>query len=371
MAVRCNSLPRGRRLKSLPMRKSAVGRAWRLVATAWVVASTACGAVTATAAEAPPDAGRAAGTLAREEVVRVADPYFSVRVPPGFYRLPPGGSGPYVCAFATSDPAEGTPDAVVGFQRMGGTIGPEPFVPSPSGQLAGKATPTATGTARWRGFDLASIGMRVTLFGRAAETRTVQVPLRREAVQLVVLVPAAKAATADGIAAAFLTGLDGDSSWTAVSPGERTAQTVAGVAGLAAVVGGLAFLGRRAWKRRSQPAPTSPVLATMARAKATARDLAPVKHAAIAFVTSVVAWVCVGCLAIAMGPPVVTDLDRRAEQALFGTVQFSMVVAGVVGGLSFWASRRRRRHAPPPLPPAGGPAAAPAYNFDIVDDRDG
>jgi hypothetical protein len=117
-----------------------------------------------------------------------------------------------VDAFATSDdPAQGIPDAVVIIGRMHGVLGRKHFDPS-------KAPIPGVSDARirqqkWKTFDIDVIEGHVSQGGIRMSVRAAQIPLKPEAIQLVVLVPVGKEAEADALLTELLAGLDGPSNW--------------------------------------------------------------------------------------------------------------------------------------------------------------
>jgi hypothetical protein len=161
---------------------------------------------------------------------------FSLTVPDRYIQL--ASSGDTVYSFATSDPAAGVPEAVIAVQRMHGVIGPEPL------DLA------ATGISdahflneKWKTFDIDGFAGHLTKNGIQFAARAVQIPLQREAVQIIVVVPIEREAIADGVLREFLAGLDGPSNWPIkpeLSPYERGRLLGQGVVRLAVTIALLA-----------------------------------------------------------------------------------------------------------------------------------
>lgn len=304
-----------------------------------------------------------AGGASRVEVIHNDNPVFSLHVPPGFYRQPDNDK--FLLSLATSDPADGIPDVFVAVQRMRGTIGTEPAV-----LPAGVAPNLKVGTVRWSGFDLEAATRRVTTLGQTLDVCVVQVPIRGEAIQLMVAVPPAKTATLDALTAKFLAGLDGASSWTYLSPGDQSALRVGGAAALVADAAGIAllvFLLRR-HRRRKAAVPTAATAPTeiAVRRGRNARDFGPLLKSAAVVLATYVMLASGWCLVIANGPPIVPNFDARAAAMGRGGMLMSIWVGAITFGVWTFLARRRAktqaRIAPVPPPwgaPPSGPSASP------------
>ena len=128
------------------------------------------------------------------------------------YRQFPGAADS-LYYFATSDPANGVPDATIAIQRLHGTIGKEHLDLSATGLPGAQLL-----TGQWKSFTVDVFAAQVDATGTKMAIRGAQLPLAHEAVQIIVAVPLAREASAEGILNEFLTGFDGPSNWSTPKP---------------------------------------------------------------------------------------------------------------------------------------------------------
>ena len=92
-------------------------------------------------------------------------------------------------------------------QRMHGTLGQEHLT------AADLPPGTRLSTQKWKGFDIDVIRTDTVESGTAIVVYAAQVPLRPEAIQLVLAGPTAQAGGAEAILASALAGLEGQTNW--------------------------------------------------------------------------------------------------------------------------------------------------------------
>ena len=138
-------------------------------------------------------------------------------VPQGFEPFAAGRSQPDVLDCWT-DPA----GLVLCVQRMHGALGQE--------HLRASDLPRGTrlSTMQWKGFDIDVIRTDTVESGSPVVIYAVQVPLRPEAIQLVLAGPSAQTGGADGILTAILGGLEGQTNWLTSSDRARRIGTIVG-----------------------------------------------------------------------------------------------------------------------------------------------
>jgi hypothetical protein len=164
----------------------------------------------------------AAPAPARAEVVRDAQLGFTLTLPDGFVDFPRGrGTPDTVWSFARGDPA-GDDFAIVGVERMHGTIGREPLPASALPRVGGVAFEARR--EKWKSFEIDVIAGRAEQEGVRLFVLVAQVPLKREAVQLKLAGPAAKEAELGALMRTLLARLDGPSNW--LTDGERAESAV-------------------------------------------------------------------------------------------------------------------------------------------------
>jgi hypothetical protein len=189
---------------------------------------------------------------------------FSFEVPVGFEPAPQlvdPGSG-LVYAFINGDPTDDLPDLVLMVEMLGGTIGREPmtadhFPEGFQGRIVRK---------EWRGFTVDGIEFIQTQNGVDLHTVAVQIPIEREAIQIIGGGVVERSAEINQAVDQLLASLRGESNWlrSVVPSAEVTSSKsyswVLLGGSLALVAGGLALL----WYiRRKTPKGTVFALALM------------------------------------------------------------------------------------------------------------
>ncbi len=144
-------------------------------------------------------------------------------LPPGFEAFAAGRAQPDVVDCWTD-----TTGLVLCVQRMRGTLGQEHLRASdlPHG--------IRLSTLKWKGFDIDVIRTDTVESGSPVVIYAVQVPLRPEAIQLVLAGPSAQTRGAEAILTAILAGLEGQTNWLSSSERAGRLGTIVGwVVGIA------------------------------------------------------------------------------------------------------------------------------------------
>jgi hypothetical protein len=183
------------------------------------------------------EAGRRPGITVTNTV-----PEFTLTLPDRYVQLKSTGNA--LCNFGTKDRTAG---ALVGVYPLGHTIEPG-IVGAPQVQDPDSRQIPAT----WKTFPI-----NVTAWHPAPKNGTrsaalwAQIPLKQQAVSILVLVPVEKEAFAEGLLQDFLTGLDGPSNWRGERPLTATERAMRLALGLGLMLVLLAGppLGLRAWQR--------------------------------------------------------------------------------------------------------------------------
>jgi hypothetical protein len=172
---------------------------------------------------------------------------YTLVVPDRFQPITPQAG--MVDAFATSDPSQGMPDAIVSISRLHGTIGRDHLDPSKT-PIPG-VSDVHVRQQRWKTFDVDVIEGQVVQGDVRLAIRGVQVPLKREAIQLNIAVLPGKEAQADALLSELLTGLDGPTNWlTDEERGERLGSGIVKMAFFGGLLIGGLVTGFRALKKR-------------------------------------------------------------------------------------------------------------------------
>ncbi len=285
--------------------------------------------------------------------IRQEKPEFTLKVPGEFMRLP--ALGDFLYTFGTSDPADGgqVPDAFVGIQRLGGTIGRRPPV------MPAEIKNARESKIRWKLHDLDVLSRQITMFDETVESVVVQVPLKDEAIQLIVIVPVEKKATALPILVQFLNGLDGPSNWGKLmtDTDRRELHQIAGVSLGIAVLVVVAFsvveiVGRRRQAALKAKYPSYKRKSTRERANNIAIKV---------FAAAALLWffTLVGVLLIGISKQ--SEMDhtlgpaKRVELIITGAAKMSFFVGLIAYGITR-AVIAIRHPKPPLLPPMLGPS---------------
>jgi len=144
-------------------------------------------------------------------------------LPPGFEAFAAGRSQPDVVDCWTD-----TTGLVLCVQRMRGTLGQEHL------RAADLPRGARLSTLKWKGFDIDVIRTDTVESGSPVVIYAVQVPLRPEAIQLVLAGPSKQAGGAEPILTAILAGLEGQTNWLSSSDRAGRLGTIVGwVVGIA------------------------------------------------------------------------------------------------------------------------------------------
>jgi hypothetical protein len=153
---------------------------------------------------------------------------FTAKVPPDFKPMladRPKTSPDTIHAFYKGNLNDDHPNLVIGIETLGGTIGRE-------GIDLGKMplTPGARAnveTTDWKGFEVALLVMFMSTNGHDMVSLVAQIPLRREAIQVIVAGPRSDEAVLRSYLAFMLDNLQGESNWLGGS--ERVGRLVIGL----------------------------------------------------------------------------------------------------------------------------------------------
>lgn len=174
---------------------------------------------------------------------------FTAQIPAGFQSFPAGLQNPdALYCFMLGDTTDATPDIALLFERMRGTIGRdsiEEFATSKPGVSVFKE--------RWRSFDLDVVCVREVLGPVSTITLNVQIPLRREAIQIRLVGEAHKDAELRELLKRVLKGIGGESNWLSTSQQWiRIAKAIGQMAFVAALI--VWLLRRHRMRRRKATA---------------------------------------------------------------------------------------------------------------------
>jgi hypothetical protein len=163
------------------------------------------------------------GVAIASSQLRNAELGYTLTLPEGFQEYPEGRSQKNVVdCWTETTPVSAHGGVILFVQRMHGVL--------PRERLRQEDLPATTQlvTLKWKGFDIDGLSTRTSKEGVSVFVLASQVPLRREAVQLVVSGPADQEARAQEMMTAMLATLDGETNW--LSPAERAGRlgTVAG-----------------------------------------------------------------------------------------------------------------------------------------------
>jgi hypothetical protein len=165
---------------------------------------------------------------------------YRLTLPEGFTDFPAGTQKDVVACWTEVTPASPSGALILCIQRMRGTLGREHIrpedIPAPS-QLV---------SFKWKGFDIDGLRTDTAQGGIQFVVFAAQVPLRREAVQLIVAGPRDQAARAQAIMTSSLAGLEGETNW--LTEAERAGR-LGNVVGLVIAVG-VALIALRIWRAR-------------------------------------------------------------------------------------------------------------------------
>lgn len=140
---------------------------------------------------------------------------FKLTLPQGFDNFPQDRSRPNaIYSFARYAP-DGSPTIIIGIERMHGVIGKEPL-PEEGLEEVRKMLPPGAIISKyqdeWRGFQVYGMETIVTQGGVTMDTKILQIPLRREAIQIIVLGPEAAGQEISQVMKQLLSSLEGETS---------------------------------------------------------------------------------------------------------------------------------------------------------------
>lgn len=182
-----------------------------------------------------------ASLLLLVQAVANAELGYRLTVPEGFVAFPEGRSQRDVVDCWTEDvPASPGGALVLCVQRMHGTLGRE--------RMTSEGIPPGTQlrTFQWHGFEIEGVRTDTAQEGNPVVVLAAQVPLRGEAVQLILGGPADQAERAEALMTATLASLEGETNWLT---SEQRAERLGNIVGLAIGVG-VVLLGIRIWRTR-------------------------------------------------------------------------------------------------------------------------
>ncbi len=184
------------------------------------------------------------GAALGESQVRNAELGYSLTPPEGFTPYPEGRvQKDIVDCWIEATPASDGGAIVLCVQRLRATIGREPMRQE---ELTSRNLQRAT--FKWKAFDIEGVRGTVDRNGVSVVGLVAQVPLRHEAIQLIVSTPQDQEARAGALLATTLQSLEGESNWlTATERSERLGR----IAGLAIGIA-VALIGVRIWRKRQQ-----------------------------------------------------------------------------------------------------------------------
>ena len=177
------------------------------------------------------------------QVVANADLGYRFTLPDGFGPFPEGRSQQDVVDCWTEvTPASPGGALVLCVQRMRGTLAHDRLKPEDA------PASTQLRTFTWKGFDLDGIRSDTAQGGMPVVILATQVPLRREAIQLIVAGPRDQAQRAEAIMTSILGSLEGETNWlTSTERAGRLGNIVGWVVGIAV---GVILI--RIWRARRQ-----------------------------------------------------------------------------------------------------------------------
>lgn len=158
----------------------------------------------------------------------------------------PDGFVPLPAARAQADVVdcwtEGSGGLLLCVQRLHGTLGREGM------RQADLPGPAQLVHFKWRGFDLDGVRTDTAESGNPIVIFAAQVPLRREAIQLIVSGPRDQAARVEAVLTATLTSLEGETNW--LTPEQRSGR-MGNIVGVAIGLGLVLIVARMLRARRA------------------------------------------------------------------------------------------------------------------------
>lgn len=146
---------------------------------------------------------------ATESRITNAELSFSITRPDGFIEDPDGtGHQDILYSWVEESPSSDSGRIVINVQRLNGTIGRER-----TSEDTLRALGMTSATFRWKSFDIEGARQITENEGLRIHTIFARVPLRREAVMIVVAAPEGQMERAETLMTTTLASLDGESNW--------------------------------------------------------------------------------------------------------------------------------------------------------------
>jgi len=138
---------------------------------------------------------------------------FKLTIPDGFENFSPGMSRPNaIYSFARYSP-DGTPTIIIGIERMHGTIGKGPLILETVRKMLPPGAIINKYQDEWKGLQVYGAETIITQGGVTMYQKSLQFPLRREAIQIIVLGPEVASQEISEVIKQLLASLEGESSW--------------------------------------------------------------------------------------------------------------------------------------------------------------
>ena len=167
---------------------------------------------------------------------------YQFTVPEGFSAFPEGAAGnpDVVECWAEDEPVSEQGGLVICVQRLHGVIGREPIRPD---EMPVGAQLTSM---KWREFDLQGVRAQVERDEGPSFTLVAQVPLKPEAIQILLAGPADQTERGDTLLKATLASLQGQSNWlTSAERSERIGKSVGAWIAIGVAVGVVLYMRKR------------------------------------------------------------------------------------------------------------------------------
>jgi hypothetical protein len=269
-------------------------------------------------------------------------PEFTLTLPDRYVQVKSTGDALYT--FGTKDQTAG---ALVGVYPFGRTI-----EPGTAGRPQIQESDVRQIPALWKTFPVEVTAWHTTTKdGTGQATRWVAIPLKQQAVSILIIVPADKEAVADGLLADFLIGLDGPSNWRVEQPltaAERAVRLALGL-WLALVLLAGPPLALRAWLRyvarqMKLNSSTALRLRTLSAALATPElDKPRYWLRVLAFVFALIAGLLAYLALVAAGVSLIFNRDfGESFKGVLLFVEFVCLLA-LLFALGIWMSKLRGR----------------------------
>ncbi len=142
---------------------------------------------------------------------------FTLTLPDGFSDFPQGHSMPNAIYSYARYSSEGRPGIIIGIERMNGVIGQESILDEQGLAKIKSMLPEGAEVknypAQWQGFKVEGIETVMSMQGVSMMERAVQIPLRREAIQIAVIGPGDASGEVSLVMEQILSSLKGETDW--------------------------------------------------------------------------------------------------------------------------------------------------------------